>query len=145
MATLKYENLHKNSTDLKKCYVGFTVISEDGTRTRRKEYGKKNYSISITKGKTEKDKLALLDILYEMVKANLDEGIDPLKAKEARDKKNAEKFKANKEAEGKEVKISIEAGIQIMKEAKGWVNPDGQRKRSSISIVTFLNVRFRKI
>lgn len=136
MPDFKYENLALNTTDWNKCYVGYTIIREDGSRERRKEYGKSQYNISIQKGKDNSEKKDIGNLLLLAVKNDLDEGVDPRNSKISRDIKNLAKLALEKKLE--DSKISIDDAIQMTREEKGWINPAETKEHSAGKITTFL-------
>ena len=130
-----YEKLHLNTTNSEKWYVGYTLVFPDGTTDRRREHGKKNYDISLTKEKDLGKRERLGNKLKGLVLYDLERGVDPNKRNEILENKLRKQKEQEKEEDDK--KISIDSAIQMCKEAKGWINAVEGKDRTATTVPMF--------
>lgn len=124
-----------------KWFVGYTLIFPDGSKIRKKERGKAQYDISLTKEKNLKKRRELADTLIDLMIEDLNIGIDPNNAKHEREKRKAVEVAAVQKEQ--DSRISIDRAIQLTKEAKGWVNPVEGKENTTNSVPSFLTNQFK--
>ena len=132
--------LDKPEKDIR--WYAYYSISIDGKKQYRKEYGLKNYNISLTKG-TLKEREAKASELIERMTIHLKEGRDPKKIL-AKKKDEQKKIKELEEAKA-DARISLDKAIDILATEKGWVGEIAEGKEHSArGILSFLKNAFRR-
>ncbi|KLT66479.1 site-specific integrase [Pedobacter sp. BMA] len=141
MTALNYKKLSINTADNNKWYVSYYLLTEAGKLERRKEYGLKNYKISLQKEPDLERRMELATTLLNLVKRDLESGVDPKLSLENR--KATQRIKLAAWQQEIDDRIKFDDAITMLKEDKGWIDPSEGKEAAARAIPTMLRTSFK--